>query len=105
MFAGLALWRGQEKDASEAAGLFPAGFVQQQVPAVVLVETSGRACLTKKSSVIISGNGSVEEQRVNELGYEKLVSGLSPRPARCHPAEENKEHSLFSLDNSLSGIF
>ena len=86
---------------NEVAGLFPAGFVQQQVPVVGLIETSGRACLRKKSSVIISDNGRVEEQRVKELEYEKLITGLSSGPVRCHTAEENKGHSLFSLGNSL----
>lgn len=64
MFAGVGLWRGQEKDGNEVAGLFPAGFVQQQVPVVVLIETGGRACLRKNSSEIISDNGRAEEQRV-----------------------------------------
>lgn len=100
-FAGVGLWRGQEEGVNEVAGLFPAGFIQQQVPVVVLIETSGRACLRKKSSVIISDNGRVEEQRIKELEYEKLIAGLSSGPAQCHAAEENKGRSLFSLDGSL----
>lgn len=107
MLAGLELWRGQEKDVNQVAGWFPAEFVQQQVPVVVLMETSGRACLRKKSSVIIPDSRREEEQRVKELEYEELMTGASSGPARCRTAEENKGHSLFFLDGSLSlsGIF
>lgn len=100
MFAGLGFWREQKEDVNEVAGFFPAGFVQQQVPVAVLIESLRRACLRKKSSVIISDTGRVEEQRNEELENEKLITELSSRPMRCHTAKD-KGHTLFSLDNCL----